>query len=323
MYRRVMTKTSSFEAPVWENISGEWKPLFGSFEHTGVSVEWHDFECEETLDWSRSFHPGSMEICINLEGCGTIRDRSSQTTVVNPQSVTHYSVGSDRLQADRHAAQRHRFLTVEMTRNWLAGAVLGYETHLNTDTRKFLDGSVKRGSARELPLNAGVRRTAEEMVKPPIDGPGAAVWYHAKILEIAAYTLTEPVGELFCQRHKRLAQDRVERVKRALARDLENPPSLTDLGREVGCSPFYLSRVFSEQTGLTISRYLRNLRLERASELLRTGECNVTEAAMAVGYSSLSHFSKAFAEMYGACPCVFPLKRRKRQRAASKTLVKA
>ena len=61
---------------------------------------------------------------------------------------------------------------------------------------------------------------------------------------------------------------------------------------------------------MTISRYLRNLRLERAAELLRSGRSNVTEAAMAVGYSSLSHFSKAFAEMFGVCPCVFPLSRR-------------
>jgi AraC-like DNA-binding protein len=100
-------------------------------------------------------------------------------------------------------------------------------------------------------------------------------------------------------------------VKQALARDIESPPSLSQLGREVGCSPFYLSRLFSEHTGMTISRYLRNLRLERAAELLRRGRVNVTEAAMAVGYSSLSHFSKAFAEMFGVCPSVFPLSRRR------------
>ena len=50
-------------------------------------------------------------------------------------------------------------------------------------------------------------------------------------------------------------------------------------------------------TGLTISRYLRNLRLERAAELLHSGRSNVTEAALVVGFSSLSHFSKAFAQM--------------------------
>ena len=118
--------------------------------------------------------------------------------------------------------------------------------------------------------------------------------------------MIEPREELFCQRHKRLAIERVERVKQALARDLENPPALSQLGREVGCSPFYLSRIFSEQTGMTISRYLRNLRLERAAELLRSGRSNVTEAAMAVGYSSLAISPKRSPKCSESAPVFFP-----------------
>jgi AraC-like DNA-binding protein len=48
--------------------------------------------------------------------------------------------------------------------------------------------------------------------------------------------------------------------------------------------------------------------MERAAELLKTGQCNVTEAAMEVGYSSLSHFSSVFHETFGCCPGLFPLK---------------
>jgi AraC-like DNA-binding protein len=58
---------------------------------------------------------------------------------------------------------------------------------------------------------------------------------------------------------------------------------------------------------MTISRYLRNLRLEHAAMLLKSGKFNVTEAAMEVGYSSLSHFSKVFSEMFHVCPCSFGL----------------
>jgi len=95
-------------------------------------------------------------------------------------------------------------------------------------------------------------------------------------------------------------------TKELLARDLANPPMLEMIGQEVGCSPFYLSRIFSREVGLTIPQYLRNLRMERAAELLRTGRYNVTEAATEVGYSSLSHFSKAFCETIGCCPVFYP-----------------
>ena len=91
-----------------------------------------------------------------------------------------------------------------------------------------------------------------------------------------------------------------------LTRDLANPPTLEMLGQEVGCSPFYLSRIFSREVGLTIPQYLRNIRMERAAELLRSGRYNVTEAAIEVGYSSLSHFSKAFCETIGCCPVLYP-----------------
>jgi AraC-like DNA-binding protein len=48
--------------------------------------------------------------------------------------------------------------------------------------------------------------------------------------------------------------------------------------------------------------------MERAAELLRTGKCNVTEAAFEVGYSSLSHFSATFHETFGCCPGLYPVK---------------
>ncbi len=48
--------------------------------------------------------------------------------------------------------------------------------------------------------------------------------------------------------------------------------------------------------------------MERAAELLRTGKCNVTEAALEVGYNSLSHFSAVFRETFGCCPGLYPLK---------------
>ena len=302
----VLHREEFCEKRVWGGVEGEWRPLFGSLASDGVSVEWHDFECAKTLDWSQSFHPESFEICVNFQGCGTIHEHPAITTIVNPQRVAYYAADETRLRADRHAGQRHRFLTVEMSRNWLHEAVQGHESVLNREAQGFLDGKARLRTAREQPLNPRVRRSAEEMLQPPLHGLGAGFWFRAKILEISALILVEPTEELFCQRHKRLALERVERVKHALARDLENPPSLSELGREVGCSPFYLSRIFSEHTGLTISRYLRNLRLERAAELLRSGRSNVTEAALAVGYSSLAIFRKPLPKCLESVPACSP-----------------
>ena len=89
--------------------------------------------------------------------------------------------------------------------------------------------------------------------------------------------------------------------------DRSGGPTLEQLGKEVGCSAFYLSRTFSQETGSTIPQYLQRLRMDRAAELLRSGKYNVTEAALEVGYSSFSHFSLAFRQTHGCCPGLFPV----------------
>jgi AraC-like DNA-binding protein len=98
--------------------------------------------------------------------------------------------------------------------------------------------------------------------------------------------------------------------------NLVEPPDLLELGKRVGCSPFHLSRTFSQELGVTIPQYLRQLRMERAGELLLTGKFNVTETAMEVGYSSLSHFSQAFCQTMGCCPNLYPLMKNSKAKAA-------
>ena len=99
----------------------------------------------------------------------------------------------------------------------------------------------------------------------------------------------------------------MEKAIEILGQRLANPPTLEELGQEVGCSQFYLSRTFSRQMSMTIPQYLRQIRMERAAELLKSGRFNVTEAALEVGYSSISHFSHAFYETMGCCPGLYPL----------------
>ena len=79
---------------------------------------------------------------------------------------------------------------------------------------------------------------------------------------------------------ERISAERVARAKAILLDNLAEPPSLEELGRRVACSHFYLSRTFTRETGLTISQWLRRARLERAAALLRTRQCNVTEAGL-------------------------------------------
>ncbi len=83
---------------------------------------------------------------------------------------------------------------------------------------------------------------------------------------------------------------------------LDQPLNLPSLSRQVGISPHHLSRQVSAETGTTLLRHLRRMRVEHACEALATGRMNVTEVALETGYQSLSHFAKAFREEMGRTP---------------------
>jgi len=148
-------------------------------------------------------------------------------------------------------------------------------------------------------------RIVPDLREPPVSGAARSFWYESQVKALLAFLCFVPAGttgEFFCSRQKRLALSRVTRAQTFLENRLDETLDLQAIATAVGCSPFYLSRTFSATTGMTISQYVRKLRIEKAAELLVTGRYNVSEAAVEVGYQSLSHFSKAFQQVKGCLP---------------------
>ncbi len=159
------------------------------------------------------------------------------------------------------------------------------------------------------PLPEHIRgRWTDEFRTPPVEGAAATFWFESKVREfiaISCFTRDSSQSEFFCSRQKRLAADRIGRTRAYIEEHFDEPLDLTALAKHVDCSSHYLSRTFSEATGKTISQYLREVRIERAARLLTSGRYNVSEAAVEVGYQSLSHFSKAFLKEKGCLPSRF------------------
>jgi AraC-like DNA-binding protein len=305
----MMAKGAVAEEGAWRDVRDGWRQLYGDFDRLGLSVEWHEFRTEQPLDWGRSFRPHSVEFCLNLEGRGAVGEKDQARGDYVPGTSGFYSLGEAPLAATRDAHDRHRFVTLEFSRQHLQQQLENCEGDLDPQMRAAIFPVKEKAIiSKPRPMSARQHDVVAGLAQPPVPKAAQVLWYQSKALELMAHLLFEPKDpEFFCMRQKRVARDRVERTKELLARNLASPPTLETLGQEVGCSPFYLSRIFSREVGLTIPQFLRNLRMERAAELLRTGRYNVTEAATEVGYSSLSHFSKAFCETIGCCPVLYPM----------------
>ena len=293
----------------WTRANAAWRQLAGGLSRQGFSFEWQELQASAALNWAHSFHPASVEICLNLQGAAWVASDGARLEL-GPETVAFFALNGGRLQAQRLAGQRHQFLSVEFSIAFLRRHLAPHAAQLHALIRRCLEGAPRlAGFSDASPLTHRHRDLLNSLLHPPVLASAQRLWYESKALEFAAEFFFSPgATEPLCTRAARLAAERVARAKAILRDNLAEPPSLEELGRRVACSHFYLSRTFTRETGLTISQWLRRARLERAAELLRTRQCNVTEAGLAVGYSSPSHFSHAFREVFGCCPGLYPLR---------------
>jgi AraC family transcriptional regulator len=287
------------------------RPLYGSVEHLGVCIKAHDFQKAGASEWSWPIHGEGIELCLNLVGSGSVWGGEKKLDF-EPLTSGFYVRGRNSLRAWRPAGRQHRFITIEFSDRYLHQHLDNADGALHPLVEHVVrDGSGFDGLGELHRLTCEQEQLAAHLLSPPVFQAARSLWYHSKVLQLMVDFFFERRGadELFCDRQKRLARDRADRVIAILKQRLSSPPGLEELGREAGCSPYHLSRTFSQVTGITIPQYTRKLRMERAAELLRSGRYNVTEAALEVGYSSLSHFSQAFCQVIGCCPGLYPLKK--------------
>lgn len=92
-----------------------------------------------------------------------------------------------------------------------------------------------------------------------------------------------------------------EVIKKALnyiEDNIEKNISVDKISKDVGYSKFYLNRIFSEYTGITIYKYLQSRRLTIAAENLVNSNKPIAQIAYEAGYDSQQAFSFAFKQLY-------------------------
>ncbi|GAB4281866.1 MAG: GlxA family transcriptional regulator [Roseovarius sp.] len=88
----------------------------------------------------------------------------------------------------------------------------------------------------------------------------------------------------------------------AMESHLGDPLSLGDLAAVAGLSARQLNRLFRDHLGRPTMQVYRELRLEKAMNLLRNSPLSLTEIALATGFCGSSHFSRLFTRHFGKPP---------------------
>lgn len=148
-----------------------------------------------------------------------------------------------------------------------------------------------------------------QILECPYTGAVRKLFVESRSLELIAYQLQQfygsegfsaaPFGSGTLHPSEKV---RIEHVRQLLLDNIDDPPHLDGLAEIAGMSHPKLNRCFRQLYGKTVFQYLKDERLRKARLLLEDQGRTVTETAYLVGYSSLSHFSKAYKHHFGVLP---------------------
>jgi AraC-like DNA-binding protein len=100
-------------------------------------------------------------------------------------------------------------------------------------------------------------------------------------------------------------EDNVRKIRKAkeiMITRMVEPPTLVELSEEIGLSLKKLKEGFRQIYGDSVFSFLFDYKMDYARKMLESGQHNVNEVGLKVGYSTASHFIAAFKKKYGTTP---------------------
>ncbi len=215
---------------------------------------------------------------------GAIRGRPGALCLMPQGSASDWGIGG----AFRFV---HLYLADERLRHFAAATLDREPGTIELADRTFFD------DAPLTAMMAGLARACGDG-----DPIGAEELYQELCLRLL--TTPELVGRSARPARGGLSPHVSRRVIEAMRARLDHPPSLDDLADVAGLSPFHFQRMFRASHGLSPSAYLEAVRVDEAKRLI-AGGIGLAEAALACGWSSQSHFTRAFHAVTGTTPGVW------------------
>lgn len=94
----------------------------------------------------------------------------------------------------------------------------------------------------------------------------------------------------------------LNRILKHLHLNIESKISLKKLAKEVDLSEGYISAAFRKEMGMSIMKYAKKIRIDRAKVLLLTTNNSILEISITLGFHDQSHFHKVFKSFTGVSP---------------------
>ncbi len=128
--------------------------------------------------------------------------------------------------------------------------------------------------------------------------------YEMLVIQIAQYEDDQQADKL-PQIIRRTDVEKVKQAVEIINNNLDKNYSIEFIAKEVGTNVNKLQESFKFMYDLTVNKYMQQVKLEAAKELLGTSEYNISQIVNMIGLNNRSYFSKIFKERYNVSPKYF------------------
>ncbi len=251
----------------------------------------------DTTDWG-------FGIGFNLKGHSTVHASTLQDDFsVEAGKSGHFFFPGNTVLAEDYGIGQKLKISIIFDANILSDFARDDEEAFLPFLQGFKDQIPFSDRDRILPQ---MHQALNQILACPYTGKTRALFMESKALELMAYKLEQIRSRTRpALRQYGVSPYDIERIRHAAGRLLQdpvNPPDITTLAAAAGMSRSKFYRCFKQVYGYTPLDHLRTHRLHLAKGFLSRKRHNVTEAAVAVGYSNLSYFAKIFTAQFGVPP---------------------
>ena len=158
---------------------------------------------------------------------------------------------------------------------------------------------------KEKKLAPMISVVLNQMVQQSVHQSMYKLYLRAKVFELMSLYFNKD-KEMNIEQCPFLVDDKnikkIRNAKEIIISRMTEPPTLTDLAIEVEISLKKLKEGFKQVYGASVYVFLLDYKMQVSKRLLSSGNYNVNEVALKVGYSTATHFINAFKKKFGTTP---------------------
>lgn len=274
-----------------------------------------EYSCTFSIDYEIVFsikdtHPLKFIFCSEGTAAHTFEEDHIIHTIHTFQNIIVSSSGNNGHLLNFKANEKTHVTSIEIIREKFSNRNKHHFKGLDPVLKRLFEDSVAEQKFY-YHGNYSIKAAdiVEEINEKELSGFLRILFLESKLLEMLVLQIDQYLDDQEEDRlPKIIRRSEIEKVNRAsniIKNDLEKNHSVDSLAKEVGTNINKLQEGFKYMYNLTVNKYMQQVKLEAARDLLTSEDYNISEIVQKIGLNNRSYFSKVFKEKYGVSPKYF------------------